>query len=542
LSATLSSAPGIGRPALVALVLVAEMLHLSLLVESPDAGSGLLAAALAQLPVLGKVAIVAAGALLLLLSPRAADLGRLLQPADARPVWRLWLVANLVAYAALVSHTVSMFGAQRAGDPASASDLAAWLALATLVVGTWALAVAPGERWLAFARREWPALLVALGAGALTFGASLLAQSYWRPLARGTLDLAYRMLRPFYPQVEREPVSGMIGTPKLIVEIAPSCSGYEGIALITVFTAVYLWLFRGRLRFPHALLLLPVGIVTIWLANAVRIAALVAVGTSISPAIAVQGFHSQAGWIAFTTIALGMIFVAHKLLRLPEAEPAGQPVVVDTVRHPPDSAPALLVPQLVLLGMSVIAAAFSAGFAFLYPLAILAAVAALISYREHYRALTWTVSPAAVGIGIAVFAMWMALEPAPAAGDGDLGARLASLPFWIAALWLACRLVGSVLLVPVVEELAFRGYLLRKLVSADFASVSPRHFTWLSFIGSSILFGLMHDRWLAGTLAGAMFAGAVYLRGRLSDAIVAHAVANGLIAGAVLGFGQWQLW
>jgi exosortase E/protease (VPEID-CTERM system) len=525
-------------------VLVAEMLHLSLLVEAPDANDGFLGAVLSQLPVLGKVAVVAAGALLLLLSPRAHDIARMLKPASARPNWLLWLVANLVAYAALVSHTASMFDAVSSGSPANASDLAAWLALALLVLTAWALAIAPGAKWREFARREWPALLAAVAAGALTFGFSLLAQSYWRPLASGTLDLAYRMLLPFYPQVEREPVSGMIGTPKLILEIAPTCSGYEGIALITVFTAVYLWLFRRRLLFPHALLLLPVGIVTIWLANAVRIAALVAVGTSISPAIAVQGFHSQAGWIAFTAIALAMISVAHWLLSVSDKtrDVDTPPQAPRAVCHPPVSAASLLVPQLVLLCMSMIAAAFSDGFAYLYPLTIVASVVALVRYHKQYRALDWSVSPAAVAIGVAVFAVWMALEPAKASADSELGDRLAALPTWIAVVWLACRLVGSVLVVPVVEELAFRGYLLRKLVSADFASVSPRQFTWLSFVGSSLLFGLMHDRWLAGTIAGAMFAGATYLRGRLIDAVVAHVVANALVAMTVVGFRQWQLW
>jgi len=46
--------------------------------------------------------------------------------------------------------------------------------------------------------------------------------------------------------------------------------------------------------------------------------------------------------------------------------------------------------------------------------------------------------------------------------------------------------------VPIAEELAFRGYLIRKLVSADFEKVALGHFTWVSFLGSSILFGSLH--------------------------------------------------
>ena len=72
--------------------------------------------------------------------------------------------------------------------------------------------------------------------------------------------------------------------------------------------------------------------------------------------------------------------------------------------------------------------------------------------------------------------------------------------------------------------------------------VPPTRFTFFSFAVSSMLFGLMHQGWIAGTLAGAGFAVAVYYRGRLWDAIVAHMTANALIAIAVLGFGRWDLW
>jgi CAAX prenyl protease-like protein len=99
-----------------------------------------------------------------------------------------------------------------------------------------------------------------------------------------------------------------------------------------------------------------------------------------------------------------------------------------------------------------------------------------------------------------------------------------------------------VLIVPIAEELAFRGYLLRRLINADFTSVSPKHFTALSFLGSSIAFGVLHGRWVAGILAGMIYAAAQYRRGEVSDAIVAHAVTNGLLAVWVLAFGQWSFW
>ena len=64
----------------------------------------------------------------------------------------------------------------------------------------------------------------------------------------------------------------------------------------------------------------------------------------------------------------------------------------------------------------------------------------------------------------------------------------------------------------------------RRLIDPDFEEVSARKFTWFSFLVSSALFGALHGRWLAGALAGMLYAWAVYRRGRIGDAIVAHAV------------------
>jgi len=101
---------------------------------------------------------------------------------------------------------------------------------------------------------------------------------------------------------------------------------------------------------------------------------------------------------------------------------------------------------------------------------------------------------------------------------------------------------GAVVTVPIAEELFFRGYLLRKLVSVDFESVDPRHFTWMSFLLSSILFGLLHQNWIGGILAGLAFAMVQYRRGRLTDAIVAHSACNALVAAYVIATSSWGLW
>jgi len=100
-----------------------------------------------------------------------------------------------------------------------------------------------------------------------------------------------------------------------------------------------------------------------------------------------------------------------------------------------------------------------------------------------------------------------------------------------------------VVTVPIAEELAFRGFLLRRLISADFDSVSFQRWTLWAVFASSLIFGLLHsDRWIAGSIAGMLYASAQKWRGRIGDAIVAHGVTNALIAVSVLWSGNWSLW
>jgi CAAX prenyl protease-like protein len=67
-------------------------------------------------------------------------------------------------------------------------------------------------------------------------------------------------------------------------------------------------------------------------------------------------------------------------------------------------------------------------------------------------------------------------------------------------------------------------------------------FTLLSFVGSSVAFGIMHQRWLAAALAGAMYTLLLYRRGNLWDAVQAHGITNLCLGIYAIYFGQWSLW
>lgn len=483
--------------------------------------------------ILPRIAIAVAGTLVLVLSPRAGALWERFGADSRRYPWE-WVVLHLACYAVFYQETAWLFG-PAAGDPPT-WHLWLWVFLCASVGVSWCIALAPAGMWRGLLVAERTAVLASLLAGIAVWVFGVLTRYLWKPLAEWTLFFAQGLLRGIYDGVEYDPVAGTVGTKRILIEIAPQCSGYEGLALITVFVAVYLWMFRDRLAFPRAFWLWPAGLAAMWIANVFRIAALAVIGTSISPQIAVQGFHSQAGWISFTVIGLGLVWISHRMGLLTKHAPHA------AEEASPSIAAAFIAPLIALLATAMVAAAFSDGFDVLYPLTVVATAAALFHYRHVYRGLAFAVSPVAIAIGVGVFVIWIALEPSSPGTPSPTVARLSELPPALAAAWLVLRAIGTVVTVPIAEELAFRGYLLRKLVASDFENVPATRFTLLSFAGSSIVFGMLHQSWIAGTIAGAAFALAVYHRGRVVDAVVAHMTANALIAATAVAFGWWDLW
>lgn len=90
------------------------------------------------------------------------------------------------------------------------------------------------------------------------------------------------------------------------------------------------------------------------------------------------------------------------------------------------------------------------------------------------------------------------------------------------------------MIVPLVEEAFFRGYLLRRLDGPGFRRLA-------ALLVSSVLFALLHERMLAGLIAGLAFGLLMLHRGRLADAVAGHVVANATIALYALVQGDWSV-
>jgi uncharacterized protein len=176
----------------------------------------------------------------------------------------------------------------------------------------------------------------------------------------------------------------------------------------------------------------------------------------------------------------------------------------------------------------------------------LAAVALLLYYRRDYSELSLAPSVyqgvIAILSGLLVFAIW--ILPYPAWMGGYVAANSKALPLHDAAdiFWLVCRWSGSALVVPVIEELFWRAYLMRRLEHAEFMAVSPASVGYYAVAVSSVLFAIEHQLWFAGLLAGIIYA-CLYRRfQRLWVAVLAHMVTNAVLGAWVVLGGHWQYW
>jgi CAAX prenyl protease-like protein len=182
----------------------------------------------------------------------------------------------------------------------------------------------------------------------------------------------------------------------------------------------------------------------------------------------------------------------------------------------------------------------------LYP-AKIAAVALLLAlfwrqYDElqHFR-LSAAQTLTALVTGVVVLVLWVSLNTdwmiigSPSGFDPRSEGRID----W---LLVAIRILGAALVVPVMEELFWRSFLMRWIVSADFESVDLSQLGFKSFVITVLLFGIEHNLWLAGIVAGAAYS-LLYMRHRnLWSPILAHAVTNGLLGIWVVQTGNWSYW
>jgi len=183
------------------------------------------------------------------------------------------------------------------------------------------------------------------------------------------------------------------------------------------------------------------------------------------------------------------------------------------------------------------------GVAWIYPLkTILTALLIALLWRRVRPEGAWRPGAATL-TGLVVLVVWIAPDNLyPHLFTGEVFDPFAQFSRGAAIAWIAVRLAGAALLVPVVEEVFWRGFIIRWLVKPDFESVPPGTFTWYSFAATSVLFASEHDRWLVGLAAGVAYNLLWYRTRSLRACVLAHGVTNLGLGAWVLATAQWKFW
>lgn len=206
------------------------------------------------------------------------------------------------------------------------------------------------------------------------------------------------------------------------------------------------------------------------------------------------------------------------------------------------------VPTWVLEFVPDLAPWLETGNLWLYPVKTVLVFCLLAYFWPHYEELRGKVFVGskeillAIIIGVSVYVAWVRMDWLWA-----IQGKLAGYdPFQAGAetgmVFAGARLLGSVMVVPVMEELFWRSFLIRYVISPRFETVRLGTFTLRSFVVTVILFGLEHQLWLAGMMAGAAYTILLYRTGRIWPCILAHATTNGALGIHVLATGEWHWW
>jgi CAAX prenyl protease-like protein len=180
------------------------------------------------------------------------------------------------------------------------------------------------------------------------------------------------------------------------------------------------------------------------------------------------------------------------------------------------------------------------------------AVTIALTSRQLVAGLRLSSGVMSVLVGVGVFLLWVApdalvpgwREPWVFQNSITGHVKISIAPAELSSplvLWL--RVVRAVVLVPILEELFWRGWLPRWIQDTKFERIPPGTFTAFAFIVTALLFAAEHGPfWEVGLLAGLVYNWWMWRTKSLGDLVLAHAVTNACLAGYVVLTQQWQFW
>jgi uncharacterized protein len=219
------------------------------------------------------------------------------------------------------------------------------------------------------------------------------------------------------------------------------------------------------------------------------------------------------------------------------------------------AAVARIVPFVVFMALLLLRGELPAvGFAglearWVYGITVVVVGGLLVFYWREYGELArqnwpnWRETGLAIAVGLVVFMLWIQLDE-PWMQLGTSTAPFLPLDGQGQLIWplVVTRWVGATLIVPVMEELFWRSFLMRWIQNPQFEGVPPHRVGLQAVVLSTFVFTLAHTLWLGAVIAGLAYAWLYRRTGKLWVPVLAHAVTNGVLGVWVVKTGQWAFW
>lgn len=182
-----------------------------------------------------------------------------------------------------------------------------------------------------------------------------------------------------------------------------------------------------------------------------------------------------------------------------------------------------------------------------WPVQTLSCAVLLIWYWREYDWGARLQPLLAVGAGVLSLAIWLApayLMPGAAprvAGFNPTVVEGAPLLWWLTVI---ARFFRLVIVVPLVEEIFWRGFLMRYLINPEFDKVKMGAYGHISFWAVAGLFALGHDQadWVAAFIVGAVFNLVAVRSKSLVTCVLTHAVTNAFLGAYIMATQRWGYW
>ena len=154
--------------------------------------------------------------------------------------------------------------------------------------------------------------------------------------------------------------------------------------------------------------------------------------------------------------------------------------------------------------------------------------------------------PLALVVGVAVFAEWILGDrwiPYPHLGSRSAFNPFAGIPSPVARIaFIGVTVYAMAVMVPVMEELFWRSWLIRYLTTQRWRQILPWEYSRNGFWGVAVLFGLAHTEWLVAIICGMAYGWLLKRTQSLFACVVAHGCTNLLLAMYILHTGSWKYW